>query len=49
MYRVANLERAKQLSVEKGLKYGFCVFDGKMYVGTAEELDRIGVIIDKSA
>lgn len=29
---------------ERGLLFGFCVFDGFTYVGTKEQLERIGCI-----
>jgi hypothetical protein len=49
MYKVNNAEMAKELAKEYNLSYGMSLFDGKWYVGSPEELKKIGVTdIDKS-
>ncbi len=35
---------AKAIAAERGQVYGLCVFDGKFYVGTAEQLGKIGCV-----
>ena len=42
MMRTKNRDLADREANETGLLIGFCVFDGWYYVGTAEQLERIG-------
>lgn len=44
MFRCLSEKCARDLSAKHDLLYGFSVFDGKWYVGTAAQLDRIGVL-----
>lgn len=49
MYKANNADMAKELAKEHNLNYGMSIFDGKWYVGSPEELKKIGVTdIDKS-
>lgn len=47
MFRYNSKSLAREKAKELNLEYGFSVFDGRMYVGTKEELDKIGVIIER--
>lgn len=47
MYCFGKYESAKAMAEEKGLLFGMSVFDGRFYVGTKEQLERIGVLIEK--
>lgn len=44
MFKRRNEADACECAAQHGLSYGFCVFDGFMYVGTQEQLERIGCI-----
>jgi hypothetical protein len=44
MYRCRIEKVAREIATEKSASYGMSVFDGAWYVGTAEELRKIGVV-----
>jgi len=44
MKKVNNEKLAKQLAKEDKLFYGMSVFDGKFYIGTEEQLKKIGCV-----
>ena len=45
MYKYKSKILAYEKAVELKLSYGMSVFDGCFYVGTVEQLNKIGVII----
>ncbi len=47
MYSCNTEKMARELAAKDGLRYGWSVF-GKFYVGTSEELGRVGVVEVKS-
>ena len=48
MYKYKSKSLAYEKAVELKLSYGMSVFDGCFYVGTVEQLNKIGVIITNS-
>ena len=44
MYKTKNEQTAIELAIENNYTYGVSIFDGQYYVGTKEELTRIGVV-----
>lgn len=42
MFRVQTAEQAERIAAREGLRYGWSVFASGWFVGTAEELSRIG-------
>ena len=48
MHKTENEKVAKELAKGKDLFYGVCGFNGSFYVGTKEELKKIGVVINVS-
>ena len=49
MKRYRTAIGAQEEAHDKGLFWGVCVFDGRFFVGTRDELAKIGVVIHKQA
>jgi hypothetical protein len=49
MGRTKQLSLAREMARERGMLYGFCVFDGWLYVGSEEQLKAIGCVDIQSA
>ena len=49
MKRYFSAIAAQDEAYETGLFWGHCVFGGTYYVGTRDELARIGVVLHKQA